>query len=339
MVAASVVTKAVKAGRQAAKAKAKSSPLRRMNATTFEQDTAKESMNDLLEQIIETLCEDERHIVPTFCFITKRKKCLENADKGLSQPMFVSLTNFGSIPTESKIDWVVKHSNMDAEQVLALYRHDEDQLDIMMSLALQLPKRLKMPEEFRIIEVCMQFLESRYAECGSRLSSFAPDGITKEMVLNLSEKGSYKLTFDSDKMLELVTHATGASCKIDSSVVQISSRYTLWDNFDDWQARLVMPPLPDIYLWKFFEPTRDGPLAIVNYMGKAQKLQQVAEQHKSDWQDLLKTRGSNSSSADVAVALSDHKKGQARAVMAKAREKAAEVLKSKKAKTTVKFHA
>ena len=41
----------------------------------------------------------------------------------------------------------------------------------------------------------------------------------------------------------------------------------------------------------------------------------------------------------MAVALSDHKKGQARAVVAKAREKAAEVLKSKKAKTTVKFHA
>eukprot|EP00969_Alexandrium_andersonii_P280526 12402502-Alexandrium_andersonii.AAC.1 len=69
-----------------------------------------------MSQIVQTLTEDPRHIVPTFTFLSKRKRALDEDDAALDQPVFASLTTFGSIPTDTKVEWIVKHSNMDTNQ-------------------------------------------------------------------------------------------------------------------------------------------------------------------------------------------------------------------------------
>ena len=337
MVASSKLLKAAKRGQAAAKANAKADPVkatvtRKSSSGNFAQESTDSAQEDFIHQILTELFTDTRHILPVMKLINDRKRSLEAMDKALDEPMFERLPTFGSLPDETKIEWNVGHSNMGTQTVLRIFKADPFNLDVLIHLATQLPSRMKCPEQLLIIEVCLAVLNWRDEECGGRLKAFSPAGLLDNSNLNLKEAGCYVLEFNSDNLLEKIKHAGGDSVKV-AIGARLSREYQLVNNFDDWQAHLSMPPLPEVYLWKFFEKSMTGPMKLTNYIGKAAKFEEKCEEFKVAWEAKVRARVCKTSASSTVVdSVKAAKQNKSTEQMRRAREKAQQALKAKKAK-------
>lgn len=143
-----------------------------MKTGNYEEDQSKEVEADMFQQIIDTLCEEPKHIVPTYNFVSKRVKALPDNSSSVPAETFNELSVLGRIPDDFKLQWLTEHSDLIARDIVQLMKHDAQAANYLIQYATKVQMKFRLPARFKTKEVLKRFLDARYELCGERLGAF-----------------------------------------------------------------------------------------------------------------------------------------------------------------------
>jgi hypothetical protein len=280
-----------------------------------------ESHTRLLQNMIDDMIVDPSHILPMYTTLQARKAAQAAVSKSKvakDAVLFEKLTTFGSIDDDYKGTWITTNSDLSAQDLVSAVQHDPQALDQIMTYAIQVNSKAKMPPQLQTCEVMTMFLDDRLMSCGDRLRTFKASKTIVGGKLCFRE-ASYQLEFnDKDVLTKIVHRSTKAAAKVEPTF-NISMCWTLVSNFDDYVAHVVRPPMPPIRLCTFFDAAV-GPNSVVNYAGKPKVLQAKADEMFLGWeQNQIDNLNKFTPSEAVQKALADHKKIKSKQSMDKAR--------------------
>lgn len=271
---------------------------------------------------------------PVFNLIRDEKKAIE-ARKAVSDggvDLFKGQTSVSALDEEYKVRFVTRHSDLNGSDVVLMMKYAAEQLNDLIAYALGLPMKGKLPMQFLVKEVLSKFWDDRVELLGNRLREFKKTGgLGKDGRCSFGgDNGAYSLTFNKDGFLEEIKHRSGDVAAV-AQGTGLSENHTLRDNHDDYQACLVMPPMPDVRLASFFSAKdKSGPHQYTCFHGRPKELQRVAEEYHEQWSSERRANASKLSVSDeVKHKLEEHSRQEKSEKMNKAR-KAAEAAMAKK---------
>lgn len=151
--------------------------------------------------------------------------------------------------------------------------------------------------------------------------------------------GSYTLTWDSKTgILREVKHISGSVATV-LAQASINKSWTLCENMDDWSTSLVLQSLPPAKLYTLFEAAHDGPYLFGSLVGKPKLLQQDIENIFEKWEDEVRQGIGADDGKMSEIAQSEQRTSQKKEAMDKARLKAQESLRNKKARRSINLAA
>jgi hypothetical protein len=295
-----------------------------------------EAEAELLQQIIGDLKADSRHVLPVYSFIQKRKRGLtaDTADQVLGNAAVFAADTLNKLPDEFKVQWIVDHSDLTAQDLLAMLQKDNQSLNYLIQFAVQIAVRMKLPERLKFVECLKRFLHFRYELCGCRLTKIKERGGIVDHVFQMALCGSYTMMWKNGLISE-VAHVSGDKVKVEADA-HLAVKYNLVDNIDDFACSLVLPPLPPMRLASFFEAKKSGPWKLTNYVGKPKELQSTVDEIFTAWEAEARAAMESGETEEVIVkGLQEHKKKAHQENMDKARDMAKAALTARKAKKSV----
>lgn len=198
------------------------------------------------------------------------------------------------------------------------------------------PPEVRLPMCLQLKDVVWVFLRTRREQTGCPLDTFKADGgITAGGVIDWS-KGCYRITLSEARdYIEKVTHRSGIEADLSSH--KLTADYYLRENWLDYNACLVKPPLPPLRLHVFF-PKNQGPHAYQHLGSRNKAFEDMCEAVETTWQqakaDACKGGAQDMEAKSGLAALAEKKKQQQ---VAASIEKAKATLAAKKRKTVIKL--
>lgn len=179
----------------------------------------------------------------------------------------------------------------------------------------------------------------RSEKCGTRLKNVKRNGGLTTGYATDWAKGAYKLVSTEGLLTKIVHNATTDSIDIDASYA-LGVTWVLINNWSDWDAALVKPPMAAVKLNQFFKSASHGPFVVRNFGCKQAEFAKTIDSESQSWESERQQR-MTTSSTNVAVAkdgLADIKNEKAQANLKRARDKAQITLQQKRAKAEIKFN-
>ena len=291
----------------------------------------------VFQTIVDEIAVDSSHVLPVWDLIQDRKGQKALTASRVASETFTNVTTFASLPDEFKVTWIVQASDLTAVDLGKLMARDPGCVDVLMSVAIQINPKTKLPSYLLHKEVMKEFMDLRHEQCGSPLSNFKARGGLKGADLDLEAAGSYTLEYKDDKVIG-VTHRSGAKGTIGEEC-GFNRAWSLVANHDDHGAHLILPPGPPHLLFVYFGEG-SGPKEFKSYVGKPKELTSDAKALFDAWEakKFEATGGAGGSSTVEAIKqLQDAKKRKKTAVLEKAREAGRASAAAKVIKSTIKL--
>jgi hypothetical protein len=300
----------------------------------IEQDELAKTRYTCLCTIVEQLTGDDNLVMPTFNFLQKeRSKIGARMSIGGDSEKFTEESSIVGLPDDFKIAFLNKRSDLTGDDIVGMIKVDSSAINDLLVSAVQLPKKMKLPKEFLVKALLLEFLEARDDVCGGRLRHFKHvGGIGVDGGPRFKDKcGSYSCVLNGEKFIVKVRHWSGDEADVDVKS-GLSSAWRVQDNFDDFVACLVMGNLRPVPLCSFFDKkAKTGPYKIQNFVGRPAELAAEASRlHTIYMASRAAATKRLSVTQEVGNAISHHKKQVAQAHMSTARESAKDAMKKKK---------
>lgn len=201
-----------------------------------------------------------------------------------------------------------------------------------------LPPEVRLPMCLQLKDVMWEFLRSRRAQTGEPLNRFRTiGGITAAGVVDWA-KGCYRIALsEAGDYIVTLTHRSSAQADLSSH--KLTADYELRENWLDYNACLVKPPLPPLRLHVFFGKN-EGPHAYQHFGSRNKAFEDMCEDVEAKWRqakdDACKGGAQDIERKSGLAALAERKKQQQ---VAASREKAKATLAEKKRKKVIKLKA
>ena len=295
--------------------------------------SAEQSLHD---QIIVDLEQDPSHIVPVYALIQRRKRAKLDSDEDIlkgASPLDCSTIR--GLPDDTKISWIASRCDLSHSDMVKMLAADRESLDTLLSLGLQMNIAAKLPDKLLFEEPLEVFLDSRYEQCGKRLEDLkAKGGVRSDWTLELKIIGPYSFEFDNDIMTSIV-HCSGAKAKV-LPEHHLTRKHKLRDNIGDFQAVLILEPLPAVHLHSFFAQSKTGPYECLSFVGKPKELVNKFDEAYSTWEKRARAALKGGQKDERLVhELNEHYTKMKQESMQKARRMAKSVLEASKLKKTI----
>jgi hypothetical protein len=229
-----------------------------------------------------------------------------------------------------RIAHLTNRSDLTELDVLHILKTDEAGLNDLIQFDIQTSMKQKCPREFLVSGVCKLYFEERHVNCGKRLADFKAKGGYANDVINFKKVCSYVVEFDAAGDLKSIKHISGDIKNI-TMKTGLTKGHLLNDNFDDYQAHLVLQPMPKVLLCSFFNKTAlEGPWRVTCYNKASDLLARATELYNA--YDASETALSMQvlPGATLQTEISDHRAAAKIGVMSAARAKAQTALGAKK---------
>ena len=304
--------------------------LKRKKSANFQTGSNDEAELEMIDQIQQDMLEDRSHILPVYSLIQKRKKARGDADEDLLKCLSrLECTSIKGLPDDVKINWISSRSDLSTSDLVQMLSADNSVLNQLMSIALQLNIGQKLADKMLYMDILDIFMDDRYKHCGERLGSIkARGGVSVDHKLVLLRVGAYQLKFEGD-ILSSIRHFNGDEVAVQPEH-HLTRKHALVDNGSDWQAALVLKPLPPVYLCSFFEEGADGPYKYQNFIGGPKELAIKYEGAYDQWEKKARAAIKDKNTDEVLQkSLDELNSTKKKAAMDKARDMAKKAMQDR----------
>lgn len=297
-------------------------------------DQDSEARRECLMKLIDTLIEQPMHVLPVYTELQRRLRQASTRVQ-TNDATFEHLTTFGKLDDKFCTEFILRRSDLNIGDIVKAKQIDDRAIQQLMTYELQLSSSLKFPAQAQVIAVMRTVLEARSLALGNPLKSFKAHGGLKSTGELVWSCGAYRLTIEGDLVSE-VKHFSGAIATIDTKKIKISTEHTLHNNWDEWSAHLVQPPMPAIFLHSLFKDTKVGPHSRPKITGQSKVFEKEVLQHYNIWKEA---KDLDSATTPTAMAVRHEldlvETKRRRTAMEKARATAEEKLKEQKKRRTI----
>lgn len=306
-------------------------------------DEHNDATHRCFQNIIRHLLMDRAHIMPMWtAFDERKRKYAVQTSVGASTSTFEVPTSMSAIrEKEFFVTWISSQGDLSSDEVVSLTTSWPAALEEMMVRATGIAWHQKLPDNLQVREVMRTFLDARHEHMGSPLRRFKAKhsiGATESLrSLDWTKVGVYKPSWGESGELQKVTYDTVVVDILPGN--GINKRWKLIDNHDPFNAAFQFGSLVPQKVMAFFNAReRQGPHALVSYVGKPKELARYTESLMSSFKQREQEQHERLNSADSTKdQLSQAKTAKAKATLAKARVAATEALERKRARRSVTF--
>lgn len=304
-----------------------------------ERDAIAERYRACFMEIIDACMEESVNIACAYGAIQARRTAQSIDSSADANATFAKATQIDRLDVKWLMQFVAQHTDLTMSDTLAIYKADaRAPLEVVCYLT-ELPFALRLPKQCLVKWVLFEVCKQRYLECGSRGAEFKKKGgVNADKTMNWRDHGAYQLKLSENVCTQVVHPASGLAIAPPEGVL-ITTKFVLRNNFSDHLAYVECPPIPQINLAKFFEPTSASSSANVGpYVysviggGHNKNFNDAATKQYQKWEE---EQDKNDICREVVDGMAEAKSAEASKRLKTAREKAAESLKLKRQKRSI----
>ncbi len=289
-------------------------------------DDSSTIQHEHLQKIVSKLWRHPDVIVACSSWVDKRVDMVAEAQ---TRGLLASVSILKALDEEFACSWIARQSpNLNMGAMEKLLVKDPDTWRHLMIYALVASPFLKLPIETKDRGVMKNALDKRASTCGDRLAAVKADANGDKLSIDWLKFGVYSLEFNSDGVLVKITHTTTKEhTVIDPSIILVSKKWKLEQNWSDYSAELTLKPHKHTCCDFFADGVGPKKIALIN--GKSKIFNDIVTQAVQDVKTVRQKKAEDDASqAAVQPNFREATKLQGRKA---AMERAREALLKKKA--------
>ena len=290
-----------------------------------------------LQGIISDCQQDSGNIEVAAAAILERKQALAEEEVLCNAEALGAAKTLAALDDNEKMNAIVKHTTLPLGIVQELYRADggKASVDYIMEFLTQLHAGRKLPVELRAVPVCRRFFEKRIRECGR--AEFVTIGIIVGGKLDRTKLQCFTMKFDKHGCLATMKHIGGDEHPMPCKWL-VKGQFSVMDPHLDASAAVKLQgctskskPIKICDMWNLPEEQQTGPFRVQQFVGpkSAEHLCAYVKTIHDTWkqESMAQDDETQATVTQTATAVSEVKRGLAKAKATKGRSAAARKLK------------